>query len=408
MKNKILLINSVLLAMSPMICVYKFVQGLTYDYLFYIFLLLLCTFGGLIHPKRANASNLFIVVFICGFLSFFTNTGSVWYSDSLYWHNLVPISISFFAIMFLLPLIKVDIFKKTLIVCGIVTSLICIIQILSVITFGFFVPAMFFPPGLEVTRALHTISMTRPCSLFTEPAHFCIFISPIAYLMLIDGKKVLGFFFIVSMICSTSTTGLLLAGLIIFAYLHRCRKLSNMFLFGVLAIIAGIIVYAAFPTVIQGSVDKLTNTDADSDVRLLGPLSYMHLLSITDIIYGIGINQLETFVLKGGGKLATEGSGNYANATLYVFFSYGIIGFIALFSYILKLWKRSKDKGFLLIFLAILCSDQILFSSRFIYLMTFAYFADEFVKINKTYVQQNNSYTGGLDSGLSTNDGADS
>lgn len=408
MKNKILLINSIILAMAPMICVYRFVQGLTYDYLFFVILLILSFILGLLKPKSVNASHLFIAVLFCGFLSYVTNTGSIWYSDSLYWHNLVPISISFFVIMFLIPLIEVGIYKKTLIVCGIITSVICIIQILSVVTFGFFVPEMFFPPGLEVTRALHTISMTRPCSLFTEPAHFCIFISPIAYLMLIDGKKILGFFFIVSMISSTSTTGLLLAGLIVFAYLCRVRKLSKMFLFGVLAIIAGIIVYAAFPTVIQGSIDKLTNTDADSDVRLLGPLAYMHLLNTTDIIYGIGINQLETFVLKGGGNLATEGSGNYANATLYIFFSYGIIGFITLFSYILKLWKRSKDKGFLLIFLAILCSDQILFSSRFIYLMTFAYLADQFVKNEEKHVQQNNSYTGGLDSGLSTNDGADS
>lgn len=155
-----------------------------------------------------------------------------------------------------------------------------------------------------------------------------------------------------------------------------------MFFFGILAIIAFFIMYTIFPTVVQGSVDKLTNTDVDSDVRLLGPLTYIPLMNIIDMIIGIGINQLEAFVLKGGGKLSTEGSGNYANATLYIFFSYGIIGFIALFSYILKIWNRNKEKGFILIFVAILCSDQILFSSRFIYLMTFIYFSDKFVTVD--------------------------
>lgn len=375
MKRKVLIFNSIVLGACPVLAVYKWITGLTYDYGFFILLILLCSLTGLLKNNKSNdEKKLFAIIIICGFLSFFFNVGTRWFSVSLYINNLLLVIIAFFALIYLIPHIDIVIFKRTLIVIGIIASVICFIQILSVVTFGFFLPELTFIPGLEVRRGLETISMTRPCSIFTEPAHLCIYLAPLSYLMLVDGKKLLGFFFIASMICSTSTTGLLLSGIIIFMYMINSRKIKYIFYLGIAAILVFVILNNVFPTVIQGSIEKLSNTDADSDVRLLGPLSYIGLMDFHHFIAGVGINQLESFVLMNGGRLATEGSGNYANATLYMFFSYGIIGFIAFMWYLFKKAKRSQDKGFAIVCFAIICSDQILFSSRFLYLMIFMYY----------------------------------
>lgn len=378
MKNYYQVFCSVILAISPILGVYKSIQGLTIADVSFCIIILIAILKGIKLTSYAELKLFFIILF-CGLFSWVINSSASWYSNTLFYHNLVPIVIAFATLILVVPTINVTVFKKALMVFGILASIVCIIQLLSVIVLGFFVPDMYFLPKLEVIRGLDTISMTRPCSIFTEPAHLCIYLAPIAYLMFCVDKKILGYFFIFSMICCTSTTGLILSGLILILYALKNHNLKNLLKFSILGVLSIILMLSFFPTILDGSITKLNNTDASSDVRLLGPLSYLQYLEMQHCIFGVGINQLEKFVLLHGGKLSTEGSGNYTNATLYMFFSYGIIGFIGFMSYLLKKFRLSSDKGFWIIAFAIFCSDQVLFDPKFLYLMTFVFYGNRLI-----------------------------
>lgn len=74
-----------------------------------------------------------------------------------------------------------------------------------------------------------------------------------------------------------------------------------------------------YPSLLEFAFSKLEETDASSDLRLLGPLVYLPFFDLSHYMFGIGLNQMESFILYRRGSLAFEGSGNYANSMLYMF-----------------------------------------------------------------------------------------
>jgi len=74
---------------------------------------------------------------------------------------------------------------------------------------------------------------------------------------------------------------------------------------------------------------------------------------------------------------------NYANSFLMSIFSFGILGLIALIVFCYYLYKINNNKGYFLIFILILLSDQILFNRNFFYLVICIFF----MKITEDKVQ---------------------
>ena len=146
------------------------------------------------------------------------------------------------------------------------------------------------------------------------------------------------------------------------------RKYVFGFILGLVVVF--VLISISFPELISDNINKLSNVDASSNVRLLGALDYLSMFNFKNTIVGLGLNQLADYLYVNG--VFPEDNPNYANAFLYMLISYGLLGLITFIMYLYKLWKSNlKARGFFLILLGVIFSDQILFNQNLIYLITF-------------------------------------
>lgn len=304
--------------------------------------------------------------------------GTEWYDFTLFYHNLYSIILCLVPLFFITNEINIDVFVKTVFFFGVVASVVLIWQWLSLFFFGEFQKDLFIP-GLEINRGLDTFSAFRPSAFFTEPAHFAIYMLPAFQIAVLYKKYILAGLFAFAILCSGSSTGFLLLFVLLMIHLYKLgsRKWYT-FIVPLLLVLAAIwVVNVAFPEVFLRNFDKLGSaSQGKSDLRLLGPLAYLSEFHFYEHLLGLTLNQLGNFLLMNG--ISTFGYANYANAIIYMYISFGFVGFILFGGYVLKKWKNiSTTYGFLVIFLGVACSDQILFNGHYLYLLTFVLLTDK-------------------------------
>ena len=165
-----------------------------------------------------------MIITILGLISWLTNSSTGWYSSSLFVNNYLNLSINFIAIILLSYKCNVKYFIWTVIIIAIAASLICIYQWAMVVLNGTFVTNIYLP-WFEINRNIESISITRPCAFFTEPAHVCMYIAPVLYTSFLMKKYLISFILICGMLFSTSTTGLLLVVIIPCIYFYKKKYL---------------------------------------------------------------------------------------------------------------------------------------------------------------------------------------
>ena len=361
------------LALLPPLCIYKVLPGFTLATILTLFCFII-SIGKRDNKKiiGKNETILFIAVTILGFLSFILNSSTSWYKIDTYINNYFALTINFLAVITLSYRCNARYFIGASIILSVIASIICIYQWMMVLVSGSR-GINFYIPGFDLIRDVNTISLTRPCSFFTEPAHVCMYIAPALYTTILLKKYYLSIIVILGLLFSSSTTGFLFLFLIPLIYLIN-NKVAFVYIIGVvcLFLFGYYCINSLYPEILEFTSDKLLSTDLSEDQRLLGPFKYVSLMNTVQIIFGIGLNQLEAFVLSLRGSLLMSGSGNYANSILYMFFSYGLVGFFFLLFYVKKYWNRSRNNiGYVVILVAVMASDQILFAPFFIYFVTY-------------------------------------
>ena len=208
----------------------------------------------------------------------------------------------------------------------------------------------------------------RPVGFFREPAHVCLYLLPSFYLTLISKRYVLSLLFAIGILMTESTTGFVMVA-VAFAYWYFLGKKGNKII--VLAVAAGF-VYLLFKNasdIVFSSTDRLSTLDPTSTLRLLGAIEVLNHFDLINYVFGIGLNQLTNF-----GELVVRDPElvNYSNSVLYSIISYGVIGLSLLLMFMVHLFRRyPESRGFWIILLGILFSDQLLFSTHFLYLVSF-------------------------------------
>lgn len=391
-------IFSSIIAVAPALAVYKFLPGTSLAMaLWMVFGLLFYITDSKKNITSKDEFQLFkSVLLLTAVASFYMTMSDVrWFNGTLMFHNLWSIFGCFLPLIFVISRMNVRILVNTVYVLGTLAALIVIWQRLSFIFTGVFFNDLFLP-GFDLTREVDDMSFSRPSAFFSEPAHFCAFLLPIFYLSLIAKRYFLSAIFTFSILCSGSTTGFVMFPILIMYYLYglkgrnRWLKLIVCFL-----IIWGgyMIILHYYPQIILENIDKIevmqSGDDDSYNERMLNTLEYVKYLNSIQLIVGITLNQL-------GGLLTSVGfvfegrSGNYANAIIYMFISYGAIGLLMLLRYLYKKWKSTPEvKGFLLIFIGILCTDQILFGAHFLYLAVFTIHANNIYKLVSNYEKNN-------------------
>lgn len=386
MQKKIEISLSIVVSVFPALAIYYFLPGISLAF----FLLWLLILPLLLINKRDVNIDLDELRFLFSVVSISIVSGLIhlalrveWFDFTLFYHNLFAMLLCLVPLCFITNLINVDVFVKSVIVMGLIASVVLIWQWISLFYTGDFQNDLFLP-WLEINRDMETFTKFRPSSFFTEPAHFAIYILPAFQMALSYKKRFLAYLFAISILFSGSSTGFILMFVLLLYHLYRVgMKKWYIALFGIIILlICGYIVYALFPEAFFSNLDKLDSVKyGNSDSRLLGPLRYMPLLHPYEHFFGITLNQLSNFLTMCG---SFGSSKNYANAAIYMYISYGVTGLIALFVYVVKKFRSVKESyGFLLIFIGIVCSDQILFNGHYFYLLTFVLLTDKIYKRNQ-------------------------
>ncbi len=209
------------------------------------------------------------------------------------------------------------------------------------------------------------IAYGRPNSFFLEPAHFAIYVLPVFVLSLIKNHYVTSAILLVALFLSTSSTGIVIA-LIVAVYFFVRENRIPIIIKWILAL-AGLTAIMQFIPYIKldNVLDKLTVTSLKQNIRVFGTLGYFRYFSATELLFGVGLNQIQTFIK----IFAQLNIKNYSNAFLFSFLSFGLIGGVIWNAYVLKLYSLSKNKLLYIVFILIYFSDQLLFNRNLFYML---------------------------------------
>lgn len=374
---------SVITALYPALAVYLLLPGTTLaSFLLWIAIipLFICKNKEIVYNR--DEIFFFFGIILVSVLSVLVHLvlGTVWFDFTLFCHNLYSITLCLFPLCFITNEIKIKLFVKAVIFFGTIASAVLIWQWLSFFIFGSFHKDLFIP-GLRISRSLNSFSAFRPSAFFTEPAHFAIYMLPAFQIALCVKKYFFASLFAFAILCSGSSTGLLLLFVLLIIYLYKLgsQKWYSFMIPLFLVFIAVLVVYFVFPEILLRNFDKLDSaSQGKSDVRLLGPLAYLAEFHFYEHLWGLTLNQLRNFLLMNG--ISTYGYANYANAVIYMYISFGFIGFVLFSVYVLKKRKGiTTSYGFLVIFIGVACSDQILFNGHYLYLLSFVLLTDKII-----------------------------
>jgi hypothetical protein len=212
----------------------------------------------------------------------------------------------------------------------------------------------------------------RPNSFFYEPAHYAIYILPVLAISISKREYLIGILLIVGLFLSTSTTGIAITiFIILFTFIKsKSTQIIPTLLFVLLVMI---FIFFIVPDKILNVFlfDKLSQQSLFESLRIFKPLDYFQFLSGSNWLFGVGLNQLSSYI----GTMIIGDVENYANVYFFSIFSFGIIGGVIWISYMISLYKNvlSEFKVIFYLFIIICFTDQLLFNRNLLYLLIFVY-----------------------------------
>lgn len=215
-----------------------------------------------------------------------------------------------------------------------------------------------------------SIEWGRPTSFFYEPAHYVIYIAPVYVMSMIKKEYRFSLLFMLGLLLSTSSTGLIMALFLpVFIFMTGTQKalLRNISLV-VLGLIVLIFISDNFYDML---FTKISPEGLMKDIRVFGSLEYFKYLKEQEWLFGVGFNRLSEFMM----HQSYSAVKNYANAYLFAFLSFGVVGGLIWIGYNLSLYFRIAPgcKIMFVILVLISMSDQILFGRNLLYLLIWVY-----------------------------------
>lgn len=263
-------------------------------------------------------------------------------------------------------------FYKFLCVIGVISSVFLFVQFalyqMGIVVYGA-IPGLRLDDSLASLIVGISIDYGRPASFFMEPAHFAIYILPIFALALFKKQFILSLVFLAALIVSTSSTGMMGALVVLAIFIMQEPKIPLIIKWVFLAVAFAL--FIQYLPDISGSsfLEKFRFVNLKENIRVFGTLEYFEYFSVKELLFGVGFNQLSTF-LKLNSPLVVR---NYASSLIFVFFSIGIVGGSIWTYFIYRLHRLSRSKILFIVFVIIYITDQILFNRNLVYLFLLLY-----------------------------------
>lgn len=215
-----------------------------------------------------------------------------------------------------------------------------------------------------------SIEWGRPTSFFYEPAHYVIYIAPIYAISLIKKDYRLSSFYLVGMLLSTSSTGLII-GLFVPIYIFMTGTQKSPLRITSLIVLGLLVLTMLNDNIYDMLLTKISLEGLMNDIRVFGSLEYFRYLNEQEWLFGIGLNRLAEFLMNHDYSNAK----NYANAYFFAFLSFGMVGGIIWICYNISLYFKIAAEYRCIFFILVLISmsDQILFGRNLLYLLIWIY-----------------------------------
>lgn len=221
----------------------------------------------------------------------------------------------------------------------------------------------------------------RPSSLFLEPSYYALYCMPFLCVKILKNNKLLKekielILVIFAIFISKAGSGIIGLFLLISYYIFikikksKISKLSYIIIF----LLVGLFLLIFF-TLDLGNENILYRIQKGGSIkqRVIRGLIIFKELPIFHKIFGVGINNVESYMLKN--NISTpfdEANLNYMCSFLQTLNFSGIIGFTLLLNYLFSIWKKVKNntilKGMFFILNFVMGYETILFSYRFAFL----------------------------------------
>ncbi|PLR85414.1 O-antigen ligase family protein [Bacillus sp. V33-4] len=217
-------------------------------------------------------------------------------------------------------------------------------------------------------------------SLFSEPSYFAIYILPLLALSMSKKKYKLSLLYIISLVLSSSTLGIVGAAVVIVYYLLIEEKNIKLFISILcLTLILHWVFYNTIPYYnmsVNRSFEKISMIkEGHSDNRLYGQAYLYNHLPVIKQIVGVGVNQLQNYFSNRFPNIA-----NYSNSFIITLINTGLIGLIAYVLFIIKtitFAPKRKRLVYAIIFLLVAATDYFIYNHNFFYLLAFIYLQEE-------------------------------
>ncbi len=403
-KNKLIIFSSIIIALAPILSIYK--VGLfpltVADFCFVILILISLLFSKFKKIKHFGFIIYFMVFFVISLISIILRGQNDIIDFIQKWLRIVTM----YYIIEIFPdnEINVQIFQRTSLVAGISVTILLIIQVIAKDLFSIpifpYLDLKILPLnyGTITCANLKTAQLNafifnnwRPSSIFLEPAHYAQFILLPLTISLFSKNKIISHkqqiflcvFFTIGIMLSGSANGILISAFIwVIWYLNTTNKKMNLqkIAVGLLFIIISIILLTStdFFSKAWERVETLNVNGGAStgNLRLLQGLTVYENLSFPEKIFGIGFGNINAYLIENNitTSYLTELGNEYMNGFSTVLVSGGIIGFLLFLMIWCQMFINNKDMVSRVLFLIISilwCTSSIFYSVTTVMYLTF-------------------------------------
>ncbi|MEZ8397107.1 hypothetical protein AB6C85_03450 [Vibrio splendidus] len=262
---------------------------------------------------------------------------------------------------------------------GCVITLIVILQGIYILLTGNPVkPIQIFPVALDNSRLWE--EAYRPSGVFTEPQLYCSFILPIFLHNLIQGEYKYCVLYLLGVLVSASTYGLVILAVLILWYLIVTKSIlkGKVILYLALSIIS-LFILGIYSGIFESAIEKLIETDFLADIRVGKGLLLFLQMNWYEMLFGIN-ETVSDFIYENIAELpmllpylmADSHLLNYVSGFWGLVIHYGVPVLCIFIVFLTKTYRMSciYKKGIIVIIFMHSISATILFNGYFVYFFT--------------------------------------
>lgn len=216
--------------------------------------------------------------------------------------------------------------------------------------------------------------LNRPTSFFPEPSTYAAYMLIALYLTIIRKYWVYAILISFSLLLSSSTTGILLAGVLWISCLCLEAELLKKMKYVVPVLFVFFVMIFLKSNLFEVGRDKLVRTNFEQNIRVAGGIAVYKSMDAGEIILGIPKETVAEYIDSEGGvsQIYKIRDGRFVSSFWLAFIKYGVIGgMLFLFMYLRFYKKERLLRPYLITVIILMFTETMLFNALFVFQWVF-------------------------------------